>query len=245
MKTQLGTPPQKMALPATSSGPQGRAVVGPVGVASVWPVSISAVLKETPFLVCFAIFSTNLHISKKTLVNKSNPWPTISSPRIWNRRRTHSDQWPDLVTTHVPSHSSSRPLEGFGEKWEAILNKWEITLVEQCWTCHLKSGGNGRKGTQSQVWNERFQISVTATSESPVSLSILKNPTNCPPCSLWYHPWRGAYLKLRRCFTPSVSERKSLWVAVIQICVVSDHTTNTQASIWHSPSVNTQEILNK
>lgn len=63
------------------------------------------------------------------------------------------------------------------------------------------------------------------SNDSNVSLSLyspMRNPKNCPPCSLWYHPWRVAYLKLRRddVLVHRFQKKKIFWGgAAIQSCV--------------------------
>lgn len=79
-----------------------------------------------------------------------------------------------------------------------------------------------------------FQISVSVTARLMIlslqwlqclSLSLyspMRNPKNCPPCSLWYHPWRVAYLKLRRddVLVHRFQNKKNFWGgAAIQSCV--------------------------
>ena len=59
----------------------------------------------------------------------------FSRPRIWNRRRTHSDQWPDCHVWWVPfpSHGGKPPSEtsfGFGyERWEMRSYTYSIRMI--------------------------------------------------------------------------------------------------------------------
>ena len=90
----------------------------------------------------------------------------FSRPRIWNRRRTHSDQWPDCHVWWVPfpSHGGKPPSEtsfGFGyERWEMRSYTYSIRMIsgentldwKNVEDVKLKMWGNDRKRRFDGIW---------------------------------------------------------------------------------------------